>query len=118
MPLSNTSRTCAGLAVIHLAAAARLLACSCSSPLPCEAAARADAIFIGRALKLEKEYVQFSVQEAFKGVAATEIAVFNAGMCAATLKPGIVYLVYAGRTIASPRHHVAELAPSRPPSRI
>ena len=78
--------------------AAESLACSCAAPgAPCNAIARADAVFIGR-VRGTSAGVQFDVERPVKGVGTGSISLGNGPpSCALRFNIGERYVVYAYR---------------------
>jgi hypothetical protein len=81
-------------------------ACSCiGASLPCDAAGRADAVFVGHVVSIESSGVggrvaQFAIVEAFRGLQLWQVTLSDWGQdnCAYPFQMGESYLVYAIRS--------------------
>jgi len=84
------------LALSFFASASRAQICDCiEPPPPCQEAPRADAVFLGRVLKLDDGKIEFSAERCFKGVSVGKIEAIGMPGCSPTLKADRTYVVYA-----------------------
>jgi hypothetical protein len=82
-------------------------ACSCMGPgAPCDAAWRADAVFVGHVVSIDSSgmggrFVQLAVVEAFRGFQLSQVTVvtgYSGADCGYSFQMGESYVVYAHRT--------------------
>ena len=88
---------------ILLCASSAAQACTCGGPGPvCIAAKRADAVFIGRVVRVDAGSVEVDVERAISGAQPGRMAIGNGpGNCGLAFRQGERYVVYAHRDPAS-----------------